>query len=310
MPYKEEITKNIKEKAISLGFNSCGIVPANTDSEHLNIFINWLKKSYNANLKYLENNVEIRANPKLLVENAKSVVVLLSSYNRQNSSISYNSIARYALSKDYHIVLKRKMYELLNYLKKNWDINGRCFVDSAPILERSYAYNAGLGFIGKNTCLINENLGSWVFISTLIVDKELCFDKQVKISNNNCISCNKCVEACPTGALKPYEIDCNLCISYHTIENRNIVPDNVKSKITNQFFGCDICQIVCPYNKNIKADVTTDLQEINLLKQLDISTFENMTNSMFKKEFKDTSLYRTGLKKLKENANNLKSKKT
>jgi epoxyqueuosine reductase len=307
----KEITHQIKEKALALGFNACGVVPAKSDTSHLQKFISWLNKSNHANMQYLESNINIRKNPDLLVDNAKSIIVLLSSYNKdKNDKTESYKIARYALSRDYHIVLKEKMNELLEYVETFGNISGRCFVDSAPILERSYAYNSGLGFIGKNTCLINKDLGSWVFISSLIIDAELFYENKPPANKSYCKNCNLCIQACPTGALKPYEINCNLCISYHTIENREKVPEFVKNKISNQFFGCDICQEVCPYNKDIEQVVMPELSEIELLSGLLPNELIGISQNQFKHNFKETALYRTGLRKLKENLTNINPKKT
>lgn len=306
---KKEITKEIKDKALAMGFNACGIVPATPDKSHLNKFKSWLDNSNHANMQYLESSYSIRQNPDLLVDNAKSIIVLLSSYKYENNKTEIYKVARFANSKDYHIVLKEKMYDLLKFIKTLDNINGRCFVDSAPILERSYAYNSGLGFIGKNTCLINKGLGSFLFISSIIIDKELIYDNRPSENINYCRNCKLCIEACPTGALKPYEINCNLCLSYQTIENREKVPDFVKSKISNQFFGCDICQEVCPYNQDLKQVIMPELSEIELLSELNPNDFEEMSGNQFKQKFKQTALYRTGLRKLKENLNNIKAKK-
>jgi len=230
-------------------------------------------------------------------------------YNIENTFENKNfSISKYAIVSDYHTIMHKKLDELSGKIKADFpDINMRVFTDTAPILERYYAMSAGLGFIGKNSCLINNKYGSWVFIGEIITDAEFDFyDSPIPI---NCGECNKCIQSCPCGALSENGLNANKCISYHTIENKSAIPGNIVAKITDQLFGCDICQEVCPYNSQ------PDMQKSELpciedtLKTLDPDSLENISNREFNRHFVNTSLLRAGRKKILENFSHLKISK-
>lgn len=308
MPSTTSLADQIISKALEIGFDACSIIPATPNEKHQQFFNDWISNANHAEMSYLERNNNTRWNPKKLVADAKSIIVLLASYHHSTSKKEQNAkIAKYARSNDYHRILKTKMHTLLSYIKTLKNINGRCFVDSAPVPERSYASMAGLGFIGKNTCLINKDLGSWFVIGEIIVDSEIIHI--VPQQKNNCGNCTLCIDACPTGALSPYQINSNLCISYHTIESKNDIPKQISDKITNQFFGCDICQIVCPYNKDVLTGKMQELKPLKSLLDIDVNSIKQIPQTEFKANFTQTALYRTGLNKLQENIKHLKLKK-
>lgn len=308
MPSKTTLADQIINKAAEIGFDACSIIPASSNEKHQHFFNDWISNGNHAEMSYLEKNNDIRWDPKKLVKNAKSIIVLIASYHPSKTENKQNAkIAKYARSIDYHRILKTKMHSLLSYLNTLGNIKGRCFVDSAPLPERSYASMAGLGFIGKNTCLINENLGSWFVIGEIIIDSAIIHT--VSQPKKDCGNCTFCIDACPTGALSPYQINANLCISYHTIENKNSIPKQISDKITYQFFGCDICQDVCPYNKNPLTGKMQELKPLKSLLDFDTTTIEQISQTEFKATFNKTALYRTGLNKLQENIKHLKLKK-
>ena len=308
MPSITSLADQIIKKALEIGFDACSIVPAIPNEKHHKIFTNWISSAKHAEMSYLEKNNEIRWDQTKLVKNAKSIIVLLASYHHQKSENQQTAqLAKYAKSIDYHQVLKTKMHTLLSYIKTLENINGRCFVDSAPLPERSYASMAGLGIIGKNTCLINEQLGSWFVIGEIIIDKEITH--VLPQPKKHCGNCTLCIEACPTGALSPYQINANLCISYQTIENKNDIPKLISDKITNQFFGCDICQNVCPFNKDPLQGKMLELKPLKSLLNFDTNSILQMSQTEFKEKYEHTALYRTGLKKLQENITHIKLKK-
>jgi epoxyqueuosine reductase len=301
-----EKTELIKRLSKTLGFEACGIAKAKELSENAENLKTWLDNGFQANMHWMENHFEKRIDPTNLVENAKSVIVLLKNYYPENYPFKNKKIkiARYALGEDYHSVIKKK---LKTFLKKlNTDIgpvNGRYFVDSAPVLERSLAIEAGLGWIGKNSILINQKLGSYCFIAELIVDIELEYDQSVK---NLCGTCTVCIDACPTGAiLQPYIIDSNKCISYHTIENKDDIPGDIRNNQNGWVFGCDICQEVCPWNKKAKSHNEPAFMPNEKLKTLSENDLQNLSENDFKEIFQKSAVKRAGYIKLKRNIENL-----
>ena len=245
----ESLTNDIKTKAKALGFMSCGISKAGFLEEEAPKLEYWLNKNMNGEMSYMERNFDMRLDPTKIVEGAKSVISLTYNYYTEKTCKDSNfKISKYAYGNDYHFVIKNKLKDLFEYIKeKTGDINGRVFVDSAPVLERAWAKKSGLGWIGKNTNLISKKNGSFFFLCEIILDLELEYDH---IDTDHCGSCTACIDACPTNAIvEPYVVDGTRCISYYTIELKNNIPDYAKNTYDDWIFGCDICQDVCPWNR-------------------------------------------------------------
>jgi epoxyqueuosine reductase len=245
----QKLTDLIRVEALKLGFLDCGFSQVRTLCEVEEHYRQWLRNNYHASMSYLERNLEKRLNPGLLVENSKSVISLLYNYYTPDAfSDQEYKISKYAYGDDYHDVIRERLNSLDKYIRQIAEnVEQRCFVDSAPVFERQWAMNSGLGWIGKNTCLITKKQGSFVFIAEIITNLELKYNAPVK---DYCGSCSKCIEACPTGAILPDRtINSHKCISYITIENKEAIPNYFKNRIKNFIFGCDICQDVCPWNK-------------------------------------------------------------
>ncbi len=299
---KDEITLLIKSSAYELDFSFCGVSKADYLKDEAVKLKNWLDNKKHGQMTYMQNNFEKRLDPGLLVENAKSIIsVLLNYYPKKKLTTENNyKIAKYAYGKDYHFVLKNKLHKLISIIENNTGKrNYRVFVDSAPVMEKAWAQKSGLGWIGKNTCLINKNIGSFFFIGQIIIDLELNYDKHGK---NYCGDCTKCIDACPTGAItKPFEIDANKCISYLTIEYKNELPKELKSKFNNWIFGCDICQDVCPWNRFAKPHNEPAFYPNEGLQKMKKNDWENLNEEKFKKIFSDSAVKRIKFEGLKRN---------
>jgi epoxyqueuosine reductase len=304
---KKYISEFIKKQAGELGFFQCGISKAEFmkyESEKIN---DWLKKGFHGEMFYMQNNLEKRLDPRLLHENAKSIISVLFNYFPEKTEFQKNNfiVSKYAFGKDYHFVIKNKLKELLKFIEDKFGkVSARIFIDSAPVLEKAWAERAGLGWIGKNTCLINKNAGSFFFIGEIIIDIELAYDKPYK---NFCGNCTKCLDACPTKALiKPYTLDSRKCISYLTIENKENLPEELKEKFESQIFGCDICQDVCPFNrfsqKHSEPDFLPSDEFVNLRKE----DWKNLTKEDFNRIFKKSAIKRTKFEGLKRNIDFIK----
>ncbi len=246
---KEKYSKFIKDEAKRLGFLSCGISKAGFLEQEAPRLENWLKNNRNGQMAYMENHFDKRLDPTLLVDDGKSVVSLLLNYfpdSLQNDE-SFK-ISKYAYGQDYHFVIKDKLKELLHSIQENiGEVSGRAFVDSAPVLDKAWAAKSGLGWIGKNSNLITQKVGSFYFIAELIIDLELEYDHAV---TDHCGTCTACIDACPTQAIvAPYIVDGSKCISYYTIELKENLPQEMKGKFDEWMFGCDTCQDVCPWNR-------------------------------------------------------------
>ena len=251
MNYSYSYTGLIKEKARLLGFDYCGIAAAKPLTEDARRLEKWLANGMHGQMTYMENHFDMRINPQLLVPGAKSVITFLLNYfPSQEQSADSPRISKYAYGRDYHLVIREKLSELLSYIRTEiGEVNGRGFVDSAPVLERSWAVNSGLGWVGKNGNIINKKHGSFFFIATLICDLELNYD--TPFINDYCGTCTRCIDACPTDAILPDKIvDGSKCISYFTIELKDaLLPADMKNKFEGWMFGCDTCQDVCPWNR-------------------------------------------------------------
>ena len=248
---KQVITQQIKQKAFELGFSYVGISKATFLEQEARRLEDWLKDKRHGKMSYMENYFDKRTDPRLLVDDAKSVITVLQNYYTQQKQTDSTApkISMYALGKDYHFIIKEKLRKLHQFINEHiGEVNARGFVDSAPVLDKAWAEKSGLGWIGKHSNLINKQQGSYFFIGELIVDLELESDGPIK---DYCGTCTKCIDACPTEAIiQPYVVDGSKCISYLTIELKDqILPTEFKGKMDNWMFGCDICQQVCPWNK-------------------------------------------------------------
>ena len=297
----------IKGEAQKLGFSFCTIskvVSLNNEESYLN---KWLNNKYNGDMLFMENHIEKRINPELLFENAKSVIsVGLNYFTKEINTDSYK-LAKFAYGKDYHYIIKERLAKLISIIKDiNPNTNARAFVDSAPVMDKVWAQRSGMGWIGKNTCLINKKHGSFFLIGEIICDIDLDSDKEEK---DYCGNCTKCIDACPTNALvSPHILDARKCISYLTIEYKNDLPDELKDKFNNNIFGCDICQDVCPWNIKFATPHTdNELMPNDSFLNLTKDSWENLSPKQFKEIFKNTCLERTGYKRIMRNINFIKS---
>ncbi len=300
---KARLTEHIKAEAQKLGFFACGISRAGALPADARRVEKWLEKGMHGEMGYLENNREKRYDATKLVEHAQSVISVLLSYYPQNElpETGYYKIARYAYGKDYHYVVKQKLSLLLHEIETlTGKRQARLFTDSAPVLDRAVARRAGLGFTGKNTTLINRKGGSFFFIGHIILDLELVYDREE--TESFCGSCTRCIDACPTRALSPYELDARRCISYLTIEYRGEkIPGEFRGEWKQWIFGCDICQEVCPWNRKAVPTQEPAFQPSEDVKKMSKSDWENLDKPGFKKLFKGTALERTGWKGLQRN---------
>lgn len=294
-------TQIIKQEAKRLGFDFCGISKADYLEEEAPKLEAWLKAGMHGKMEYMENHFDKRLNPTLLVEGAKSVVSLLYNYYpEQTQNTEAPKISKYAYGYDYHEVIKEKLKEFLNTLKeKIGDVNGRAFVDSAPVLDKAWAQKSGLGWIGKNANLINKQNGSFFFIAELIIDIDLEYDGPIQ---DYCGTCTKCIDACPTEAIvEPFIVDGSKCISYLTIELKDAIPNEFKNKMDNWAFGCDVCQDVCPWNRFSTTHHEAQFNNQTGLLNLSTNEWHEMTEETFNKVFKHSAVKRTKYKGLKRN---------
>ena len=302
-------TKLIKSLALRFGFDYCGIARAEFLTDDARRLETWLNKGMQGTMGYMENHFDLRVDPGKLVPGAKSVITLLLNYfplEKQNEEAP--KISKYAFGKDYHEVIREKLKQLLATARKEiGEINGRGFVDSAPVLERSWAERSGLGWIGKNGNLINNKAGSFFFIATLITDLELEYDDP--FAKDYCGSCTRCIDACPTDAILPDKVvDGSKCISYFTIELKEmIIPENMKGKFENWIFGCDICQDVCPWNRFSKPHAETALKPIPEILNLSNAEWEEMNEESFKNIFKHSPLKRARYEGVQRNLKFIKT---
>ncbi len=295
---KSEIVKSLSRK---YHFDHCGIAKADFLKEEAPKLEEWLKRGYQGKMSYLENHFDKRLDPRKLVPGAKSVISLI--YNYYPEKIHQNKkgpkIAKYAYGQDYHFVVKKKLNDLFNDLQIEFgEIEGRVFVDSAPVHERAWAEKGGLGWVGKNSLLLNKQMGSFFFLAEIICDLELTPDASV---GDYCGTCTKCMDACPTDAIpEPYVVDGSRCISYLTIELKDQIPNEFSGKMENWAFGCDICQDVCPWNRFSRSH-TEEKFSPQGWQDLDESQWTEMTEEVFRKVFKKSAVKRTKFQGLKRN---------
>jgi epoxyqueuosine reductase len=295
-------TTIVKQEATKLGFDFCGISNALFLEEEAKHLENWLNKNHHGNMAYMANHFDKRLDPRLLVPGAKSIISLMINYFPDQTQVHPDApkISKYAYGPDYHEVIRKKLNALIETLRaKIGDIEGRAFVDSAPVMDKAWAKKSGMGWMGKNTNIIHKNKGSFFFIAELITDLELIPDGSVK---DYCGTCTRCIEACPTDALlTPYNIDASKCISYLTIELKEEIPSSFKGQFENWAFGCDICQDVCPWNRFSKAHQQNELNTNIDLLGMTKNEWNEITEEVFNKVFNKSAVKRTKFKGLRRN---------
>ena len=296
-------TKFIKNKAKELGFNWVGISEAKYLADAAPRLKAWLRQNMNGEMHYMQKHLQKRLDPRLLLEGSRSLITILLNYypGKALSEKGKYKISKYAYGKDYHQVLKRKLWMLKDEIeKKTGKIRARAFVDSAPLMDKVWAMEAGLGWIGKNTCLITRDQGSYFFIGHLLSDLELDYDQP--FLEDYCGSCDLCMQACPTNAIvSPYQLDARKCISYLSIELKGNFSKEQETMLNGWIFGCDICQDVCPWNRKSVPHSTTEFnpsEEITALKEDD---WKHLSEEKYKQLFKHSALERAGYHGLKRN---------
>jgi epoxyqueuosine reductase len=293
----------IKETAHQLGFSYCGIAKAEPLDDDARRLEKWLNKGLHGGMEYMEKHFELRVNPCLLVPGAKSVITLLQNYfPAEQQQPTAARISKYAFGKDYHEVIREKMNQFLQLIREQiGEVNGRGFVDSAPVLERTWTQRSGIGWIGKNGNLITKQTGSFFFIATLITDLELEYDDA--FAKDYCGTCTKCIDACPTGAILPDKtVNGSQCISYFTIELKEmLIPDEMKGKFENWTFGCDTCQDVCPWNRFSKPTTEIAFTPIPEILNLGTKEWEAMSKETFQQLFRHSPLKRSKWEGLQRN---------
>jgi len=297
MMNSSKLTQQIRNYALSIGFDACGFARARELTEDARSLEKWLREDRNGTMDWMGRNFEKRIDPTVLVPGAKTVVSLLTSYhhpshNNQIGALNKPLIAKYAQGRDYHKVLKKKLQELFKFSAEiAGGLEGRIFVDSAPVLDKAWAVKAGLGWVGKNSNILNKNLGSWFFVAEMIIDLDLDYDSP---TTDHCGTCTRCIDACPTDAIyEPYKVDATKCISYLTIEHKGDIDKRYHTDMKNWVFGCDICQDVCPWNSKSKLTQFLDFYpRENVLERAD-ERFNELSASEFDELFAGSPIRRT-----------------
>ncbi len=306
---KEQLTAFIKSESKRLGFMSCGISKAAFLEDEAPRLENYLKNGYQGKMQYLENHFDKRLDPTLLVPGSKSVISLLMNYSpKEQQRPDAYKISKYAYGKDYHFVIKEKLKELLHSIEeKVGAVSGRAFTDSAPVLDKAWAARSGLGWVGKHSLLLTKQVGSYYFVSELIVDLELAYDTPV---TDHCGNCTACIDACPTNAIVGEKIvDGSKCISYFTIELKDDLPNEMADKFQDWIFGCDICQDVCPWNRFSKAHSQPLFDPHPKLLDMSYKEWEEITEDVFQEIFRKSAVKRTKYSGLKRNIEFVKNSK-
>lgn len=305
----QSYSDKIRKEAYRLGFGFVGIAKAEQMDEEARRLEAWLNQGLHGKMGYMANHFDKRIDPRKLVDGAKSVVTLLFNYFTDDKQTDPGApkISKYAYGKDYHLVVKDKLKDLMHFINDEiGEVSGRVFVDSAPVLERDWAKRSGTGWIGKNTLLINPKAGSYFFLAELIIDLELVYDTPMK---DYCGTCTRCIDACPTEAISPegYLMDGSKCISYLTIELKDeIIPPQYKSQMEGWMFGCDICQDVCPWNRFSKKHEEPQFEPHPKLLEMTKEEWFEITEDVFKEIFKNSAVKRTKYEGLKRNIDFLK----
>lgn len=301
MNNKEKYTQFIKQKAQELGFSYCGVSQATFLEEEAPRLESWLKNNMHGEMKYMENHFDKRLDPRLLVPGAKSVVSLLLNYfPAQQQNPNAYKISKYAYGEDYHFIIKDKLKDLLHFINDEIGaVDGRVFVDSAPVLDKAWAAKSGLGWVGKNNNLIRKSHGSFFFVAELIIDLELMYDTA---TTNHCGSCTACIDACPTQAIEsPYVVNGSKCISYLTIELKDAIPNEFSGKLDDWMYGCDVCQDVCPWNRFATPHNEPLFQPKPELINYNNQQWTDLTNELFNEIFKKSAVKRTKFSGLMKN---------
>lgn len=292
----------LEREASALGFAAIGFARAERLNDEADRLEQWLKQGYAGQMHYLERNIEKRLDPTLLLPGTQTVVSLLYNYHNPDRPADPDAprVAAYALGEDYHFVVKWKLKELLKRFQAAWgDIQGRAYIDSAPVMERQWAERAGLGWTGKNSLLLNKRMGSTFFIGELLIDLALEPDAP---ATDHCGTCRRCIDACPTGAIiQPGVVDGSRCISYFTIELKGPIPEPAPAAHGNWVFGCDICQDVCPWNRHAERHAEPRFEPSPDLLNWGRRDWKALTEETFKEHFKGTPLTRTGYEGLMRN---------
>ncbi|RBP34373.1 epoxyqueuosine reductase [Oceanihabitans sediminis] len=303
---KAKYTEIIKAEAKRLGFLSCGISKAAFLEAEAPRLEAWLNKSMNGEMHYMENHFDKRLDPTKLVEGSKSVIsLLLNYYPEEKQQDNTYKLSKYAYGTDYHFIIKDKLKTLLHHIQEEiGEVDGRAFVDSAPVLDKAWAAKSGLGWIGKHSNLLTQQVGSFYFIAELIIDLELEYDSRV---TDHCGTCTACIDACPTQAIvEPYVVDGSKCISYLTIELKDNLPTQFQGKMDDWMFGCDVCQDVCPWNRFSKAHAEPLFNPHPELLDMTKKDWEEITEETFRKVFKKSAVKRTKYSGLVRNIQFLK----
>lgn len=298
-------TQIVKRLTAEAGFDYCGISKAEFLEEEARNLDHWLNKNYHGKMAYMANYFDKRLDPRLLVEGAKSVITVILNYFPEEELMETDyKISKYAYGTDYHFVIKDKLKTVLQGIQEEiGEVDARVFVDSAPVMDKAWAKRSGLGWMGKNSNIINRKIGSFFFIGEIICDLELESDGPIK---DYCGSCTACIDACPTNAIvEPYKVDGSKCISYLTIELKENIPDEFKGKMENWAFGCDICQDVCPWNSFARPHNTAEFTPKESLKEF--KDWEEITQEVFSALFKNSPIKRTKLDGLKRNISFIKT---
>ena len=300
---KQQHADIIKKEAYRLGFQFVGISKAAFMEEEAQRLEEWLNRDMHGKMGYMANHFEKRTDPRKLVEGAKSVISLMYNYHNPKKQTDQEApkISQYAYGKDYHFIIKEKLRSILHFIQQEiGEVSGRCFVDSAPVLERDWARRSGIGWAGKNTLLIHPRAGSYYFLAELILDLVLETDGPMK---DYCGTCTRCIDACPTDAIAPegYLLDGSKCISYFTIELKEALPEVYKGKFANWMFGCDICQEVCPWNRFAKPHQEPEFDPHPDLLEMKKQDWEEITEEVFRKVFRKSAVKRTKFNGLKRN---------
>ena len=305
MLQKDKISEQIRTHALQLGFDACGFAKARQLPDEARRLEEWLKQERNATMDWMGNHFEKRVNPTLLVPGSKTVISVLSSYyhpshREQSKIVNQPKIAKYAQGRDYHKVVKKKLQKLFEFTSELvGGMHGRVFVDSAPVLDKAWAREAGLGWIGKNSNLLNKDIGSYFFIGEIIIDAELTYDTPV---TDHCGSCTRCMDACPTNAIyEPYRVNASKCISYLTIEHKGMINESLYEGMKDWIFGCDICQDVCPWNSKAITATFEDLHPRDYVVSKKAGEWYDLEEAEFNRIFEGSPVKRTKYEGLKRN---------